>query len=34
MSKQQALNFAETLKSAVKDVEDFELGKRKISKES
>jgi hypothetical protein len=24
MSKQQALNFAETLRSAIKDVEEFE----------
>jgi len=34
MSKQQALNFSETLKLSIKDVEDFELQRTKISKES
>ena len=29
MSKQQALNYAETLKSAVKDVEDFETQRKR-----
>ncbi len=33
MSKQQALNYAETLKSAIKDVEDFEKNQNKKFKE-
>lgn len=31
MSKQQALNYAETLKSAIKDVEHFEQGRKSKS---
>ncbi len=31
MSKQQALNYAETLKSAIKDVEQFEQGRKSKS---
>jgi hypothetical protein len=34
MSEQQALNYANVLQSAVKDVKDFKLEKRKIPKES